>query len=242
MTTFLLVPGLFMGGWAWEAVAAELTARGHRAVPVTLPGLGERAGEDAGSIGLADHTAEVVARLDAEGPGVVLVAHSYGIFPGLAAADRRADQVDRVVLVDTGIPEHGESVRTTLVGADFGAATEAGLLLVPAEVTGVPAVEHERYRRLATPHPARTLSDRIELTDAWRKLPTTGVLCLENGLSLEVVRALHATGDPRFAKLAEPGVTFFEMATGHFPNFSAPVELADILIRASRGEGTGLFD
>ncbi|WP_405009272.1 alpha/beta fold hydrolase [Kitasatospora sp. NBC_01539] len=242
MTTFLLVPGLFMGGWAWEAVAAELTARGHRAVPVTLPGLGEGVGGEAGGIGLADHTAEVVARLDAEGPGVVLVAHSYGIFPGLAAADRRAGLVDRVVLVDTGTPEDGESVRTALVGAGLGAADEAGLVPVPAEVAGLPAAESQRYRRLARPQPARTLSDRIELTGAWRTLPTTGVFCLENGLSLEVARALHATGDPRFAKLAEPGVTFFEMATGHLPNLSAPVELADVLIRASRGEGAGLFD
>lgn len=46
MTTFLLAPGLFMGGWAWEAVAAELTGQGHRALPVTLPGMADRAGED----------------------------------------------------------------------------------------------------------------------------------------------------------------------------------------------------
>jgi hypothetical protein len=32
------------------------------------------------------------------------------------------------------------------------------------------------------------------------------------------------------------------MATGHCPMLSAPVELADILIRASRGEGAGLYD
>jgi pimeloyl-ACP methyl ester carboxylesterase len=242
MTTFLLVPGLFMGGWAWEAVAAELISQGHRAVPMTLPGLAERAGEDAGEIGLADHTEEVVRLLDAEQPGVVLVAHSYGIFPGLAAADRRPDRVDRVVLVDTGIPEHGESVRTTMVGANFGPADDNGLLPVPVELSGLPEAELERYRRLATPHPARTLTDPVELTGDWRKLPTTGVFCLENGLSLELARSLHATGDPRFAKLAEPGVTYFEMATGHCPMLSAPVELADILIRASRGEGAGLYD
>jgi len=242
MTTFLLVPGLWMGGWAWEAVAAELAARGHRAVSVTLPGLGERAGEDdAGSIGLADHAAAVVALLDAEGPGVVLVAHSYGIFPALAAADRRPGQVERVVFVDTGIPEDGESVTTRFVGACIPAATEAGVLPVPSELFGIPAAELERYRRLATPHPAATVTDPVELTGAWSKLPTTGVFCLENGLSVEVARALHATGAPRFAKLAEPGVTYFEMATGHFPMLSAPVELADVLVRAAAGEGAGLY-
>ncbi|MDH6137876.1 pimeloyl-ACP methyl ester carboxylesterase [Kitasatospora sp. MAA4] len=248
MTTFLLVPGLCMGGWAWEAVAAELTARGHRAVPVTLPGLGEgenKEGEnkegEGRSVGLAEHTAAVVALLDAQGPGVVLVAHSYGIFPALSAADRRPEQVARVVFVDTGIPEDGESVVDSLVGASLLSAIEGGVIPVPREPAGVPAAELARYHRLAVPHPAATVTDPVELTGAWRKLPTTGVFCLENGLSLEVVRALHATGDPRFAKLAEPGVTFFEMATGHFPMLSAPVELADVLVRAAAGEGAGLY-
>lgn len=241
MTTFLLVPGLCMGGWAWEAVAAELTVRGHRAVAVTLPGLGERAGEDGGSIGLAEHVAEVRALLDAEGPGVVLVAHSYGIFPALPAADQRPGQVERVVFVDTGIPENGESVVTSFVGATIAAAIEDGVVPVPSELVGLPDAELERYHRLATPHPAATVTDPVQLTGAWSKLPTTGVFCLENGLSLDVARALHATGEPRFAKLAEPGVTFFEMATGHFPMLSAPAELADILVRAAAGEGASLY-
>ncbi|MDH6120371.1 pimeloyl-ACP methyl ester carboxylesterase [Kitasatospora sp. GAS204A] len=241
MTTFLLVPGLFMGGWAWEAVAAELTAGGHRAVPVTLPGLGERAGEGVGSIGLAEHTAHVRELLDAEGPGVALVAHSYAAFPALAAADQRAGQVERVVFVDTGMPENGESVLTSFAGNGISGPIEDGVLPVPSEPAGIPAAELERYHRLATPHPAATLTDPIELTGAWRKLPTTGVFCLDNGLSLEVARALHGSGDPRFAKLTEPGVTFFELATGHFPMLSAPVELAAILVRAAAGEGVGLY-
>lgn len=183
----------------------------------------------------------MVALLDAQGPGVVLVAHSYAAFPALAAADRRPGQVARVVFVDTGMPENGESVLTSFAGSGISGPIEGGLLPVPSEPAGIPDAELERYHRLATPHPAATLTDPIELTGAWRKLPTTGVFCLENGLSLEVARALHASGDPRFAKLAEPGVTFFEMATGHFPMLTAPVELAGILVRAAAGEGAGLY-
>ncbi|WP_035791957.1 alpha/beta fold hydrolase [Kitasatospora mediocidica] len=244
MTTFLLVPGLCMGGWAWEAVAAELVARGHRAVPVTLAGLEGRDGAERGAggrIGLAEHAAQVVALLDAHGPGVVLVAHSYGIFPALTAADRRPELVGRVVFVDTGIPEDGESVVTSLVGAGLATRIEDGVVPVPSELTGFPDAQRERYQRLGAPHPGATLTDPAELTGAWSGLPTTGVFCLENGLSLEVARALHATGAPRFAKLAEPGVTFFEMATGHYPMFSAPVELAEILVRAAAGEGASLY-
>ncbi|MYX95303.1 alpha/beta fold hydrolase [Streptomyces sp. SID486] len=245
MTTFLLVPGLFMGGWAWAAVAAELSAQGHRALPVTLPGLAERAGEDPADIGLGAHTDAVAGLLDAEGPGVVLVAHSYGIFPALAAADRRPGQVARVVFVDTGFPEPGESVVAQMPQLGLLDHVTDGVIPVPGEIPAVHAVppeELERYRRLATPHPVRTVTEPIELTGAWRELPTTGVFCLANGLSLEFARTLHGTGLPRFAKLAQPEVTFFELATGHYPMLSTPLELADVLMRAAAGEGVGLYE
>jgi pimeloyl-ACP methyl ester carboxylesterase len=243
MTTFLLVPGMCLGAWVWEAVAADLEGRGHRAVPLTLPGLAERAGPDAGRIGLADHTAAVVELLDEHGPGVVLVAHSYGSFPATAAADQRPDRIARVVYVDTGIPENGESMATSVVGAAIAAAGEDGLIAVPDRLPpGVPESERERYYRLATPHPGATATDPVRLTGAWNKLPTTGVFCLDSGLSRDVARSLHATGDPRFAKLAEPGVTYFELPTGHFPMLSTPAALTDALVRAAAGEGPGLYD
>ena len=37
----LLIAGLWLDGSAWDNVAAQLEARGHRAVPVTLPGQGD---------------------------------------------------------------------------------------------------------------------------------------------------------------------------------------------------------
>ncbi|MFE2531421.1 alpha/beta fold hydrolase [Streptomyces sp. NPDC059371] len=245
MTTFLLVPGLFMGGWAWEAVAAELTARGHRALPVTLPGTAERAGEDPAGVGLGEHTDAVAALLDAEGPGIVLVAHSYGIFPALAAADRYPGQVARVVFVDTGFPEPGESLVAQMPQLGLLDRALDGVIPVPEEIPAlhaVPPAELARYHRLATPQPVRTVTEPIELTGAWLKLPTTGVFCLANGLSLELARTLHGTGLPRFAKLAEPGVTFFELPTGHYPMLSTPVELADVLTRAATGGGAGLYE
>ncbi|MFJ7965375.1 alpha/beta fold hydrolase [Streptomyces sp. NPDC096324] len=245
MTTFLLVPGLFMGGWAWEAVAAELTARGHRVLPVTLPGMAERAGEDPAGVGLGEHSDAVAALLDAEGPGIVLVAHSYGIFPALAAADRRPGQVARVVFVDTGFPEPGESLVAQMPQLGLLDRALDGIIPVPEEIPAphaVPPAELERYHRLATPQPVRTVTEPIELSGAWLKLPTTGVFCLANGLSLEFARTLHATGLPRFAKLAEPDVTFFELPTGHYPMLSTPVELADVLTRAATGGGVGLYE
>ncbi|GAA4863798.1 alpha/beta hydrolase [Kitasatospora terrestris] len=237
MATFVLVPGLFMGGWAWEAVAAELEAAGHRAVAVTLPA------EPAA--GLADHVDAVAQVLAAEGPGTVLVAHSYGAFPAVGAVDRQPELVSRVVFVDTGYPESGESVVLSMPQVDLLSGVTGDVVPVPKEIPAVHAVpeaEHERWKRLAVPQPVRTVTDPIELTGAWLRVPTTGVFCLASRLSIEFARSLHATGMPRFAKLAEPGVTFFELPTGHYPMLSAPKELADVLERAADGGGVGLYE
>ncbi|MFE9424074.1 alpha/beta fold hydrolase [Kitasatospora sp. NPDC006697] len=263
MTTFLLVPGLFMGGWAWSSVAAELKARGHRAVPLTLPGLDSGDAEQAehaaqaehaedarqprdtggaAAIGLTEHIEAVAAALAAEQGSVVLVAHSYGSFPAIAAAERLIDKVERVVFVDTGFPESGEAVTTTMPHL-LGLA-EGDVLAVPAgidAVHGVPEEELARYRRLAAPQPFRTVTEPIELTGAWRALPTTGIFCLANGLNLELARSLHATGAPRFAKLAEPGVTYAELNTGHYPMLSTPQELTEALVQAAAGRGVDLW-
>ncbi|MEV4922445.1 hypothetical protein [Streptomyces roseoverticillatus] len=66
------------------------------------------------------------------------------------------------------------------------------------------------------------------------------MFCLANSLSLEFSRTLHGTDLPRFAKLAEPAVTFFELPTGHHPMLSTPVEPADVLVRAVAGDDVGL--
>ncbi|WP_033818696.1 alpha/beta fold hydrolase [Kitasatospora sp. MBT63] len=254
MTTFVLVPGAFSGAWVWEETAAELAARGHRAVPLTLPGLAERAAETAGA-DLAGHTAAVGAALAAAGPQAVLVAHSYGIFPAIGAVDRAPGQVARLVFVDTGIPEDGESladtfpdeghrdrIRNVPPGGVLPTGDRAALLRPGwGSLAGLPEAAAERYFELATPHPVETFRQPVELTGAWRKVPTTGVFCLANGLSLEVARMLHAGGEPRFAKLAEPDTSFFELPTGHYPMLQDPAALAGALISAAEGGGARLY-
>ena len=37
--TFVLVPGAWQGGWAWQPVARRLREAGYAAVTITLPGL-----------------------------------------------------------------------------------------------------------------------------------------------------------------------------------------------------------
>ena len=103
MATFVLVPGFWLGAWAWRAVTDDLRGRGHDVYPLSLTGLGERVHLARPDIDLDTHVTDVVNLLRYEDlRNVVLVGHSYGGLVVTAAADREPSRVSRLVYVDTG--------------------------------------------------------------------------------------------------------------------------------------------
>lgn len=111
MTTFVLVPGGWRGGWYFSDLADQLRTAGHRAFTVTPTGLGDRAHLNAASVNLDTHIDDVLALLAAEQiSDAVLVAHSYGGMVITGAADRApSGTVRRLVYCDAYVPEDGQS-------------------------------------------------------------------------------------------------------------------------------------
>src|ERR687895_2099608 len=97
----VLVPGFWLGAWAWDEVAAALRADGHDVTAVTLPGL-ESADADRSAITFSDHVNAICEAVRAAGPPVVLAVHSGAGAPGYAASDRIPEQIAAMVYVDTG--------------------------------------------------------------------------------------------------------------------------------------------
>ncbi|MFE2050492.1 alpha/beta hydrolase [Streptomyces sp. NPDC059459] len=258
MTAFVLVSDMFTGTHVWQDTAARLTAAGAEAHPVALTGLeGPRAAQ-ANGVDLETHIADVLAVVDSVGAAadrkIVLVGHGYGIHPALGAADRRAGRIDRIVYLDSGMPRDGapplaavpdQSLRARLTGTGEDRGT--GEFLPPpagrdawrlwGSTAGVGDAALDRLTALAAPHPLGTLLQPLRLTGAVTAVPTTGVLCRENGASIDMVQMLVGFGDPALQALTDPRVTFFELATGHWPMLSRPAELTDVLLRAAAGEG-----
>src|SRR3984893_3897319 len=103
MTTFVLVPGFWLGAWAWRPVTAALRGHGHDVYPLSLTGLGERAHLARPDTDLDVHVTDVVNLLRYEAlHDVVLVGHSYAGTVVTAAADRMTDRIAQLVYVDTG--------------------------------------------------------------------------------------------------------------------------------------------
>src|SRR3990170_3476043 len=96
----ILVPGFWLGAWAWDEVAEALRADGHDVTAITLPGL-ESADADRSSITMSDHVQAIVDAVTAADAPVVLAVHSASGFPGYAASDRVPERIAAMVYVDT---------------------------------------------------------------------------------------------------------------------------------------------
>ena len=97
----ILVPGFWLGAWAWDEVAAALRADGHDVTALTLPGL-ESVDADRSTITFADHVDAICDAVKAAGRPVVLAVHSGAGFSGYAASDRVPELIAAMVYVDTG--------------------------------------------------------------------------------------------------------------------------------------------
>ncbi|MFG2874328.1 alpha/beta fold hydrolase [Streptomyces sp. NPDC048337] len=230
MTNFVLVAGAWLGSWAWDEVVPRLRAAGHGAHALTLSGLAERRAEPAGQ---QTHVRDIVGeveRLDLR--DVVLVGHSYAGIPVGQAAERIGDRLARVVFVDSNVPADGESfVSTWWEGPAKLEAAIAGnggfwapLTAPDCEGQDLGAEQIARFVDGATPHPGATLSEPAVLARPLGELPATYVKCLLDGPEPTEDVARLLTGDTW---------RLVRMDTGHWPMFSRPGELAEVLLAAA---------
>ena len=104
--TYLFVPGAWHGAWAWRPVAQRIREAGHRAIALTLPGLGD--GDDPAGHKLSDAVDYIVGearRLELD--DVIIVAHSWGGYPATGAAHLLADRVRKLVYYNAFVPTRG---------------------------------------------------------------------------------------------------------------------------------------
>ncbi len=230
----VLVPGFWLGAWAWDEVAAELRADGHDVTAVTLPGL-ESADADRSSITLADHVDAICDAVASAGPPVVLAVHSGAGAPGYAVTDRVPEQIAAMVYVDTGAamgaldPEF-DGVELPLPPHEELAANE--------NLDGLSEEQLETFRRRAVPEPGAALREAAALTnDARLDVPST-VIC--TGFTSEEYKAALKEGYAFLAGLGElRDVTYVDLPTSHWPMWSRPQELAAIIGDIAKGASAG---
>lgn len=221
----ILVPGLWLGAWAWDEVAAILRADGHDVTPLTLPGF-EAPETDRSSITLSDHVDVICDAVRAADAPVVLAVHSAAGFSGYAAADRVADRIGAMVYVDTA-PGIGA------LDPDFdGDERPMSWEEVSAEenLDGLSEEQLAMFRERALPVPGGVLRERIRLTDdARRDIPSTFVCTSFTAEQYQTYAREHPEW-PFLAGIPEVRhATWIDLPTSHWPMWSRPRELAQII-------------
>jgi pimeloyl-ACP methyl ester carboxylesterase len=220
----VLVPGFWLGAWAWDEVAGLLRAAGHQVAAITLPGL-ESADTDRSAISMDDHVEAICEAVRAAGRPVVLAVHSGAGAPGYGVTDRIPELIAAMVYVDTG-PAKG-ALDPDFVGVEK-PMPSLEQLREEENLDGLSPEQLETFRRRAIPQPGAALRGAASLAnDARLDVPTT-VIC--TAFTSPQYRDAVAEGYPFVAGLAElRDVTYLDLPTSHWPMWSRPGELAQIL-------------
>jgi pimeloyl-ACP methyl ester carboxylesterase len=227
----ILIPGLWLDASSWEKVTPMLEEAGHRTHALTLPGM-ESKDADRSQVTRRDQVDAAVAAIDSVDPAdgdVVLVGHSAGAAVAHAAIDARPDRVARAIYVG-GFPM-GDG------GGDPG-----GYPVVNGEVpfpewsdfededlVDLDDAARAEFRRRAIPSPEGATRDPQQLSDERRyDVPVTAI-CTE--FSSEMLRGwIEKDLEPvrEFTRIRD--VTYVDLPTGHWPQFTRPEELARLIL------------
>lgn len=225
----ILIPGLWLDGSSWDRVTPALEQAGHRAVPLTLPGM-ESKDADRSDISRQDHVDAIVAAIDAASDPVVLVGHSLAAALAHAAVDARPNRILRAIYIG-GFPSgHG-------VAEEFPAENGEIFLFDWADfdetdLRDLDEAAKADFRERAIPSPEGVANDPQVLNDQRRYSVPVTMICPE--FSAEMLKEWIAQDEEPVRELAKiEDVTYVDLPTGHWPQFSKPDELVRAILDAT---------
>ncbi|ARV61360.1 alpha/beta hydrolase [Nostocales cyanobacterium HT-58-2] len=246
MSLFCLVHGAYLGAWCWDLLTQEIEASGHQTVAVDLPI------EDptAGVLQYAEVVSETLQGLEDD---VILVGHSMaGLIIPVVASQR---PVRQLVFIGGVIPHVGASlldqsydeadpnflkaIGYELPEADkFKQFRDEPNMFNPAALGKNPlqdeAVAKEFIFHDSSPDVARWAFPKlrnqqflyiseVSPLQAWPDVECTYIVCGED-------RTLSPAWC-RYAARKRLGVDPIEIPAGHYPMFSRPAHLTDVLAK-----------
>jgi pimeloyl-ACP methyl ester carboxylesterase len=232
-THVVLVPGFWLGGWAWDEVVPYLEENGLVPHPVTLPGMASASDSRAG-LTLEDHVRAVRELVEGLDGHVVLVGHSGGAPVVSGVVDAIPEKIARVVYVDAGPLPDGTSLGTDVPedAVDHQLPSWEALAADDTPHDGIDDAALAAIRERSVPTPAGVVRSVVRLTNDRRKAVPVTVVC--SSMPAGELRDAIDQGAPWVSELVGADVTLVDLPTGHWPMFSRPFDLAEAIVAAAR--------
>jgi len=227
--TFVLVPGAWLGAWAWRRVVPLLERGDNAAYPVTLTGMGDRVHLATPKVGIETAIQDVVNTIAYEGlDDVALVGHSFAGKVVADAADRITESVKLVLYIDAFRP--AKKVRTpqgSFDPAEFGSLkpgewtiplTEDIIDKVGRDVKGP---DRKWMLSKATRWPLKHSSDPVTLSKDFDSIRSAYIFRTGGGDPVdEILKG-------KWGELDGPHKV---IESGHWPMITKPAELAQAML------------
>lgn len=227
MADFVLIPGAWLGAWAWKRVVPLLEQRGHGAYPVTLTGMGERVhlAEGVGMETAIDDVRNVIKFNDLH--NFVLVGHSFAGKVAAAVADRESENVQSIIYLDAFTPKKVRTPQAALDPASEFGPPPPGTNAIPLTKETVARIgpdvkgkDFELMMSKGTPWPVKLAADPISLSAKFDPIKSAYIFCRQSGDPVDDIVA------GKWGKLEGP---YRIMDTGHWPMITKPEELSEDL-------------
>jgi pimeloyl-ACP methyl ester carboxylesterase len=229
--TFVLVPGAWQGGWAWQPVARRLREADCVAVTITLPGLAD--GDERAGLRLADAVDHVVAEVTRRDLSeVVLVGQSWGGYVITGAAHGLAGRLAKVIYYNAVVPARGTAMVDE--NAEYAAMTRAAIEASPDGTISVAREQvpmlmpeadkqaQDLFFELLVPQPGGYFLDPIDVGDVTTLGVPAGYILSEDD------RALARPGTEFAARI---GLTPVMVSGGHESMLTRPDEVTKALLK-----------
>jgi pimeloyl-ACP methyl ester carboxylesterase len=216
----ILIPGYWLDASSWDEVVPVLEGAGHQAHPVTRSGDTPQAQID-----------RIVALVDELDGPVVVAGHSASGPIAYAIADARPERVKRLIYVDTfPLPDHGETESEFPV-VDGGVPLPDFTVFEPADVRDLDDELKARIRAGSVVEPLSYVTGPLVLRDERRRsVPAT---VIGTATTTETIKAWIDGGAPWMSELAATeSVDWVDLPTGHWPQYSKPRQLGEIIVSA----------
>ncbi len=225
-STFVLVPGAWLGGWAWRKVVPLLEQKGHEAHVVTLTGMGERVHLASKDVGIETAVQDVLNVIKYnELDDFVLVGHSFAGKVIALVADRVPKTVRTLLYLDAFRPEKVRTPQGSFIDEwkVDGWKVPFSEEIIDSIGKDVQGADREWMLSKATPLPVKYFRDPVTLSENFDSVKKAYIFCTGGSDNVDEILKEKLDGP---AKVIE---------SGHWPMITKSEELVEDMLFLAGG-------